>query len=146
MTLQTEYEFTLPKGYVVDGEVHREGIMRLATAADEILPMKDPRVRANEDYLPIIIFSRVVTRLIINWFNRSTPFRSCESARENSCWIVASSRVLASARNRFFSAAIRPCIPRSGRRNNATAMSDAAITTVMRAGFTKVAGSVSTEK
>lgn len=63
MALQTEYEFVLPKGYVKDGEVHREGLMRLSTAADEILPMKDPRVRANEDYLPIIVLSRVIVRL-----------------------------------------------------------------------------------
>jgi len=42
---QTEYEFTLPKGYVdEDGSLHKEGIMRLATAADEILPLRDPRV------------------------------------------------------------------------------------------------------
>ena len=61
---QTEYEFTLPKGYVDnDGNLHREGIMRLATAADEILPLRDPRVRANEPYLIIILLSRVVTRL-----------------------------------------------------------------------------------
>lgn len=62
--LQTEYEFTLPKGYVDrDGGLHREGIMRLATAADEILPLKDPRVQQNPAYQVIILFSRVVTRL-----------------------------------------------------------------------------------
>lgn len=60
----TEYEFVLPKGYV-DGEgtVHREGTMRLATAADEILPLKDPRVQGNAAYLVVILLSRVVTRL-----------------------------------------------------------------------------------
>src|SRR5262245_23177364 len=62
--LQTEYEFTLPLGYVdADGELHRDGTMRLATAADEILPLKDPRVRANEAYLIVILLSRVVERL-----------------------------------------------------------------------------------
>ncbi|MCU0637916.1 MAG: hypothetical protein MUE87_04795 [Methanothrix sp.] len=61
---QTEYEFTLPKGYVdEEGQLHRDGIMRLATAADEILPLKDPRVASNPAYLTIIILSRVVTRL-----------------------------------------------------------------------------------
>ena len=61
---QTEYEFTLPRGYLdPDGNLHREGVMRLATAGDEILPLKDPRVQANAAYLVIILFSRVVTRL-----------------------------------------------------------------------------------
>jgi hypothetical protein len=62
--LQTEFEFTLPSGYVDDeGTLHRDGVMRLATAADEILPLKDPRVRSNESYLTVILLSRVVTRL-----------------------------------------------------------------------------------
>jgi len=64
MAFQTETEFTLPKGFVdADGTLHREGRMRLATAADEILPLKDPRVKANPAYLAIIVLSRVVTRL-----------------------------------------------------------------------------------
>jgi hypothetical protein len=62
--LQTEYEFTLPMGYAdAEGALHREGVMRLATAADEILPLKDPRVQGNEAYLILILLSRVVTRL-----------------------------------------------------------------------------------
>ncbi len=62
--LQTEYEFRLPLGYVdAEGNLHREGLMRLATAADEIQPLKDPRVRANEAYLVVILLSRVVERL-----------------------------------------------------------------------------------
>jgi hypothetical protein len=62
--LQTEYEFTLPMGYVdEDGTLHREGVMRLSTAADEILPLKDPRVQKNAAYLVVILLSRVVTRL-----------------------------------------------------------------------------------
>jgi hypothetical protein len=61
---QTEIEFELPKGYVDrDGVLHRDGVMRLATAADEILPMRDPRVQDNEAYLPVIVLSRVITRL-----------------------------------------------------------------------------------
>lgn len=64
MSFQTEYAFTLPKGYVdQNGNVHKDGIMRLATAADEILPLKDPRVQQNPGYLPIILLSRVVTKL-----------------------------------------------------------------------------------
>ncbi len=61
---QTEYEFRLPLGYVDgEGNLHRDGVMRLATAADEILPLKDPRVQGNEAYLIVILLSRVVTRL-----------------------------------------------------------------------------------
>lgn len=64
MTLQTEYEFTLPKGYVdPEGNLHRAGVMRLANARDEILPLEDPRVRRNEAYLLVILLSRVITRL-----------------------------------------------------------------------------------
>lgn len=62
--LQTEFEFTLPMGYVdADGNVHKDGVMRLATAADEILPLRDPRVQNNPAYLVVILLSRVVTRL-----------------------------------------------------------------------------------
>ena len=62
--LQTEYAFTLPLGYVDEqGELHRAGTMRLATAADEILPLKDPRVRDNPAYLVVILLSRVITSL-----------------------------------------------------------------------------------
>src|SRR5712692_8470159 len=61
---QTEYEFTLPMGYLDDdGNLHREGVMRLATSADEILPLKDPRVQKNAAYLVVILLSRVITRL-----------------------------------------------------------------------------------
>jgi hypothetical protein len=61
---QTEHEFTLPMGYLdKDGTLHREGVMRLATAADEILPLKDARVQKNAAYLTVILLSRVITRL-----------------------------------------------------------------------------------
>ncbi|NIM17834.1 MAG: phage tail assembly protein [Candidatus Aminicenantes bacterium] len=64
MVLQTEYEFTLPKGYVDEkGNMHKKGIMRLANASDEILPMKDPRVQSNPAYLAVIVLARVVTKL-----------------------------------------------------------------------------------
>lgn len=64
MAFETEVEFTLPRGYMDgDGNLHREGLMRLATAADEILPLKDPRVQSNPAYLTIIVLSRVVTKL-----------------------------------------------------------------------------------
>ncbi len=64
MTLQTEFTFTLPHGYVdAEGNVHKEGIMRLATAVDEIAPMKDPRVQTNPGYLVVILLSRVVRKL-----------------------------------------------------------------------------------
>ena len=64
MTLQTEFEFTLPRGYVdKEGNLHKEGVMRLATAADEIYPLRDMRVKANQAYLVIVLLSRVITRL-----------------------------------------------------------------------------------
>ena len=62
--LQTEFEFALPRGYVdSDGNVHKKGVMRLATAADEIVPLKDSRVKANQAYLVVILLARVVTKL-----------------------------------------------------------------------------------
>lgn len=64
MTFQTEFEFTLPKGYVDgEGNLHKIGIMRLATAADEILPLKDPRVQSNPAYLTVILLTRVISKL-----------------------------------------------------------------------------------
>jgi len=61
---QTEFPFTLPLGLAdPDGIAHRDGAMRLATAFDEIEPLKDPRVRANPGYLVIILLARVITRL-----------------------------------------------------------------------------------
>lgn len=60
----TEFAFTLPRGLTEpDGTVHREGTMRLATAFDEIEPIRDPRVRSNPGYLVIILLARVITRL-----------------------------------------------------------------------------------
>jgi len=62
--MQTEFPFTLPRGYVdPEGNVHREGVMRLSTAFDEVAPMKDSRVQTNPGYLVIILLSRVITRL-----------------------------------------------------------------------------------
>ena len=63
-TLRTEFSFELPRGFVDgEGNVHRKGVMRLATARDEILPLRDPRVRDNESYLTVLLLSRVVTQL-----------------------------------------------------------------------------------
>jgi len=62
--IQTEFEFTLPKGYVDEqGNIHRKGVMRLARAIDEIVPLRDPRVKSNPAYATIIILSRVILRL-----------------------------------------------------------------------------------
>lgn len=62
--LQTEVPFMLPLGYVdAQGNRHRDGVMRLATAFDEIAPLKDPRVLANPGYLIVILLSRVIIRL-----------------------------------------------------------------------------------
>lgn len=62
--LQTEFEFTLPKGYLdADGNLHRKGVMRLARAMDEIVPMRDPRVKLNPAYATVLILSRVIARL-----------------------------------------------------------------------------------
>jgi hypothetical protein len=63
-TIRTEFEFVLPRGYIdAEGKVHRDGVMRLATAADEILPLRDSRVQTNSAYLVVILLSRVITRL-----------------------------------------------------------------------------------
>jgi hypothetical protein len=62
--LQTEYPFTLPLGYPdAEGTLHKQGVMRLATAFDEIAPLKDPRVQSNPGYLLVILLSRVVVKL-----------------------------------------------------------------------------------
>ncbi|HWC87730.1 MAG TPA: hypothetical protein VG388_14420 [Solirubrobacteraceae bacterium] len=70
--LHTEYEFTLPVGIVgADGELHRQGTMRLATARDEIEPLRDPKVRENEAYLTVLLLSRVIIQL--SGVERVTP-------------------------------------------------------------------------
>jgi len=64
MAFRTEYDFELPRGYVDEnGTLHKRGVMRLATAADEILPMRDQRVQQNPGYLTIILLTRVITKL-----------------------------------------------------------------------------------
>lgn len=63
-SFQTQFDFVLPKGFVDDqGTLHKNGVMRLATAADEILPLKDPRVQQNVAYLSVVLLSRVVVKL-----------------------------------------------------------------------------------
>lgn len=73
MALTTEFAFTLPRGYLApDGSVHNRGVMRLATARDEIEPLRDPRVQSVDDpYLTIIVLSRVITAL--GTLNAVTP-------------------------------------------------------------------------
>jgi hypothetical protein len=62
--LRTEVEFTLPLGYVdASGTLHRQGVMRLATAVDEIQPLEDARVQANQAYLSVLLLSRVMLSL-----------------------------------------------------------------------------------
>lgn len=70
--LRTEFAFELPCGVPTgDGTTHRHGTMRMATARDEILPLRDPRVRDNEAYLTVLLLARVVTR--IGDLTRITP-------------------------------------------------------------------------
>ena len=62
--LRTEFAFVLPRGYVDDGgTVHRTGSMRLATARDELVPLRDDRVRENPAYLSVVLLARVITRI-----------------------------------------------------------------------------------
>lgn len=62
--LQTEFAFELPRGYLDEsGTVHREGVMRLATARDELIPLRDVRVQENPAYLSVVLLARVITRL-----------------------------------------------------------------------------------
>jgi hypothetical protein len=64
MSIQTEFPFTLPRGYLDEaGSLHRDGVMRLATARDEIEPLRDARVKENEAYLTVIVLSRTIISL-----------------------------------------------------------------------------------
>ena len=64
MQFTTEFSFTLPRGYVdASGQLHRSGIMRMASALDEIECIQDPRVQTNEAYLPVLLLSRVIMQL-----------------------------------------------------------------------------------
>jgi hypothetical protein len=63
-TMRTEFAFELPRGYVDDaGTVHRSGAMRLATARDELIPLRDDRVRENAAFLTVVLLGRVITRI-----------------------------------------------------------------------------------
>jgi hypothetical protein len=62
--LRTEFDFVLPRGFVdSSGTVHRTGVMRLATARDELVPLRDDRVRENPAYLSVVLLARVITRI-----------------------------------------------------------------------------------
>lgn len=64
MGIQTEFQFTLPVGYVDEnGALHKTGVMRLVTAADEILPLKDRSVQRSPAYVRTIVLSRVIVKL-----------------------------------------------------------------------------------
>ena len=64
MAFKTQFPFRLPRGYVDEhGAVHRDGVMRLATARDEILPLQDYRVQSNRAYLVIVLLSRVIVKI-----------------------------------------------------------------------------------
>ena len=64
MAFQTEFEFTLPMGFVgPDGQLYKNGTMRLATALDEIQVLSDMRTRNNDAYVVILLLSRVITQL-----------------------------------------------------------------------------------
>ncbi|MBD7918005.1 hypothetical protein H9657_06895 [Cellulomonas sp. Sa3CUA2] len=65
MTLRTRYEFTLPRGYVDrEGAWHHQGVMRLATARDELEPLRDPTISGPDDpRLTVVVLARVVERL-----------------------------------------------------------------------------------
>ncbi|GAB3425574.1 hypothetical protein GCM10027569_63210 [Flindersiella endophytica] len=63
-SMRTEFSFVLPRGYVdASGTVHRHGVMRLATARDELIPLRDDRVRENPAYLTVVLLARVITRI-----------------------------------------------------------------------------------
>ena len=64
MGMQTEYAFTLPRGYAdSSGNIHKQGTMRLATAMDEIAPLRDLRVKSNQAYLAVVLLAQVITKL-----------------------------------------------------------------------------------
>ena len=65
MAIRTEFPFRLPKGVINPdtGQLERDGMMRLATARDEIEPLQDYRVQSNRAYLVILLLSRVITKI-----------------------------------------------------------------------------------
>jgi len=62
--IHTEFDFTLPKGLLdAEGNLHRQGLMRLATAKDEIIVQKNRAAQENTVYAAIVMLSQVITRL-----------------------------------------------------------------------------------
>ena len=61
MLFQTEYDFTLLRGYI-DGEgiFHQQGVMRLVTSLDEIEAIRTPMAKNNSKYVSVILLSRVI--------------------------------------------------------------------------------------
>ena len=84
--LVTEFTFALPRGYVDgSGTVHRSGVMRLATARDELIPLRDDRVRENPAYLTVVLLARVITRLGSIDDVRAGSWRTCSPPTWPSC-------------------------------------------------------------
>jgi hypothetical protein len=63
--IRTEYEFVLPRGYLDEtGALHRRGVMRMATARDELEPLRDPTILGPDDpRITILVLARVVRTL-----------------------------------------------------------------------------------
>jgi len=62
--LLTEFNFMLPRGLVdASGVVHQQGVMRLATARDELVAHKHRHVQTYPEYLMLVLLSQVITHL-----------------------------------------------------------------------------------
>src|SRR6266576_3780935 len=93
MAFKTEFEFTLPKGFVdAQGNLHRKGVMRLATAKDEIIPLQDFRVKNNRAYLVIILLSRVVAYIAYHFHWAMDDILGMEH-KERHMWIKEISEI-----------------------------------------------------
>lgn len=62
--LLTEFTFILPRGLVdANGVIQQQGVMRLATARDELLAQKHRHVQAYPEYVTLVLLSQVITQL-----------------------------------------------------------------------------------
>lgn len=62
--LSTQFDFQLPRGLIDEtGQLHRRGVMRLATAKDELIVQRDRRVRENSAYATLMMLSQVIMQL-----------------------------------------------------------------------------------
>ena len=63
-TALSGFEFILPKGFVdASGEVHRQGLIRPATARDEIEATNHPLVADYPVYQVLVLLSRTILQL-----------------------------------------------------------------------------------